>query len=54
MYTAYSFFKFITNNYDKLAMTFAREFNREIEIMKKRIGGEPVPRPDDDIVPDTV
>ena len=61
MYTAYSFFKFITNNYDKLAMTFAREFNREIEIMKKRmgqavgqvrtvnIGGD-----EEEVVPDTV
>ena len=64
MHTAYSFFKFITNNYDKLAMTFTREFNREIERMKKRtgqvvghntvnIGGdEEVVITDDDIAPE--
>ena len=38
MSTAYSFFKFVAGYYDKLAMTFTREFNREIEIMKKRMG----------------
>ena len=66
MWTAYSFFKFIANYYDKLATTFTKEFNREIEIMKKRmgqavghntvyIGGEEeAVITDDDIVPDTV
>jgi len=38
MWTAYSFFKFVANYYDKLATIFAKEFNREIEIMKKRMG----------------
>ena len=67
MWTAYSLFKFVAGYYDKLAMTFTREFNREIEIMKKRmgqvvghntvnIGGdeEEVVITDDDIVSDTV